>query len=60
MSVIVFLLLQIVNIYNEEKQIMPVIVFSKKDFQLVWTLVEYTFILPLVESLDLSMQRRSL
>ena len=46
-SVIVFMLLQIVEVYNEENQIniqfTPVIVFSKRDCPLVWKLVEYTF-----------------
>ena len=46
-SVIVFMLLQIVEVYNEENQIniqfTPVIVFSKRDCLLVWKLVEYTF-----------------
>ena len=41
-----FLLLQIIEVYNEEKhwiQFTPVILSSKRGCQLVWKLAEYTF-----------------
>ena len=40
---VIFLWLQIVEVYYEEKQFAPVIVFSKKDCPWAWKLVEYTF-----------------
>ena len=40
---VIFLWLQIVEVYNEEKQFAPAIVFNKKDYPWAWKLVEYTF-----------------